>query len=241
MAWGRVFHTATLLPDGTVLVAGGSMSTVAEIYDPGTGLFRSISALTTPRSSHTATALSNGTVLLSGGSSTGGSTLASAEIYDPVSSWFSPAGTMSTSRYMHTATLLRDGSVAVMGGAQSTDSIHLDFSKAVLAEIYSGPSGNITASPNPCAVSGGLCTSYLGWTTRQVANAQVWVRVDNSPEVLFVEAQACGAQDCPANWIQGGAKYTFTLYDCDGANCTYTDHTGAKPMGSVTVTAVSLP
>ncbi len=83
----RYFHTATLLPSGKVLVAGGFNGSSgplssAELYDPATGSWSSTGSLTTAREQHTATLLSSGKVLVAGGLSSSGS-LSSAELYDP--------------------------------------------------------------------------------------------------------------------------------------------------------------
>src|ERR1017187_3759472 len=82
----RVGHTATLLTNGQVLVAGGGVSS-AELYNPVTGQWTYTGSLKTVRSDHTATRLPNGKVLVAGGINYNGSkyvTLASAELYDPV-------------------------------------------------------------------------------------------------------------------------------------------------------------
>jgi N-acetylneuraminic acid mutarotase len=78
MALTRNGHTATLLPNGTVLVAGGGSPT-AEVYDPSTGLFFPTSSMETARTGHSATLLPNGTVLVAGGAAF--IPLASAELY----------------------------------------------------------------------------------------------------------------------------------------------------------------
>ena len=86
---GRVFsprnsHSATLLPDGTVLVAGGvsggSGLASAERYDPSSGSWTAAGTMVTPRDRHTATMLRDGTVLMAGRT---GTLAASAELYDP--------------------------------------------------------------------------------------------------------------------------------------------------------------
>jgi hypothetical protein len=71
-------HTATLLPNGMVLVAGGGSPT-AEVYDPSTGVFSPTGSMESERTGHSATLLSNGKVLVAGGGSF--SPLASAELY----------------------------------------------------------------------------------------------------------------------------------------------------------------
>ena len=80
MAEARTFHTATLLPTGKVLVAGGGQAnSTAEAYDPATGFFRTTGGMEIGRSGHTATLLPNGSVLVAGGGIFAG--LASAELY----------------------------------------------------------------------------------------------------------------------------------------------------------------
>src|SRR5271157_4668155 len=72
MQTARVDHTATLLPNGKVLVAGGydnngNVFASAELYDPTTGTWTETGPLNTARDSHTATLLPNGRVLVAGG------------------------------------------------------------------------------------------------------------------------------------------------------------------------------
>jgi N-acetylneuraminic acid mutarotase len=120
---GRYFHTATLLPNGKVLVVGGQGSingntTIlqsAELYDPSSGTWMGTDSLTTARQFHTATLLPNGKVLVAGGIN--GSALPSAELYDPASgTWSTAPGSLVTPRYDHTATLLPNGKVLIAGG-----------------------------------------------------------------------------------------------------------------------------
>ena len=71
-------HTATLLPTGKVLVAGGcrvvgSDLSSAELYDPATGTWTATGSLGTARQHHTATLLPSGKVLVAGGHNSGGS------------------------------------------------------------------------------------------------------------------------------------------------------------------------
>ncbi len=114
----RSGHTATLLKNGTVLIAGGSASASAQTFDPITRTIATTGSMLTPRDHHTATLLKDGTVLIAGGQSAGHS-LASAEIFDPSTGKFSSTASMHEARSSHAAALLPDGRVLICGG--STD------------------------------------------------------------------------------------------------------------------------
>jgi len=129
MGTARTGATATRLPDGRVLIAGGFSTNAfgpavasAELYDPKTGTFSPTGSMATPRWGATATLLHDGRVLIAGGTSgtltselPGFPGLASAELYDPKTGAFSPTGSMTTGRIEHTATLLADGRVLIAG------------------------------------------------------------------------------------------------------------------------------
>ncbi len=121
-------HTATLMPDGSVLIIGGEndlgLLGSAERFDPTTETFTPLTALmTTPRAGHTANLLPDGRVLLLGGRGTAGF-LDTAEIFDPVTGTFSPTtpGLIIPSAE-HTATLLPFGEILITGGENSTGTL----------------------------------------------------------------------------------------------------------------------
>jgi hypothetical protein len=130
MSEPRSGHTATLLPDGRVLLIGGMISVrgdevstaSTEIYDPRTGATRPSGKLLTPRAGHTATLLPDGDVLVTGGGADQ-KALIGAELYRAKTGEFVPVGLMSAPRERHSATLLADGRVLVTGGtvAQPSD------------------------------------------------------------------------------------------------------------------------
>jgi hypothetical protein len=94
LATARYSHTATLLPNGKVLVAGGAGASgtlaSAELYDPASDRWTATGSLATARNNYTATFLPNGKVLVAGGYI--GSSLASAELYDPASGTWTATG-----------------------------------------------------------------------------------------------------------------------------------------------------
>ena len=123
MNTARAWDTATLLPSGMVLIAGGFNGTAslnsAELYNPATGTFAATGNLNTARYGHTATLLLNGMVLIAGGYDYGTGTLASAELYNPSTGTFTLTGSLNTARYDQTATMLPNGMVLMAGGCNS--------------------------------------------------------------------------------------------------------------------------
>jgi hypothetical protein len=121
-------HTATLLPNGKVLVAGGLNSSIyaadsiyatyAELYDPVAGTWTNTGALNFPRYYHTATLLPDGKVLVAGGSPI----INGNELYNPANGLWTTTRPLNTPRYSHTATLLPDGQVLIAGGDNGSPS-----------------------------------------------------------------------------------------------------------------------
>jgi hypothetical protein len=121
----RAGHTATLLPNGQLLVAGGENATgflnSAELYNPSTGQWMMTGSMITPRINHRAILLQNGEVLVCGGDNATGS-LASAELYNFSTGQWRSSGSMTIPRTLHGATLLHNGQVLVAGGNNSVGS-----------------------------------------------------------------------------------------------------------------------
>ena len=164
MSVPREFHTATLLPDGHVLITGGvsgappiasgsvvlasyrtadtsaSVLKSAELYDPKTGTFSRTGSMSAIRDHHTATLLQDGRVLVVGGGGEGYASQTSAELYDPANGSFSRTGSLKTGRWLHTATLLSDGRVLVAGGRSPKDTTYAS------AEVYDPRAGRFTST-----------------------------------------------------------------------------------------------
>jgi N-acetylneuraminic acid mutarotase len=126
----RGFHTATLLPNGKVLVVGGTLGmdggelAVTELYDPATGAWSTDPTwdLTNPRESHTATLLPSGKVLVTGGWGSG-IVYNSAELYDPATGTWTETANLCQARIYHTATLLPNGQIIVAGGSNGASPV----------------------------------------------------------------------------------------------------------------------
>jgi WD40 repeat protein len=137
----RMGHTATRLPNGKVLVAGGDtkffggQTNGAELYDRATGTWTITGNLSTVRSAHTATLLPDGKVLFAGGhvGSFPFTNISNSELYDPAAATWSVTASLNTARSGHTATLLPNGKVLVAGGRNATSN---PFNSLNSAELY---------------------------------------------------------------------------------------------------------
>jgi N-acetylneuraminic acid mutarotase len=152
MSAARLFQTATLLPNGKVLVAGGcgdpdcnSALASAELYDPANGTWSTTGRMSVPRGEHSATLLLDGKVLVSGGRNP--SVLNSAELYDPVTGRWTGTGAMARPRYSFTATLLPTGKVLAAGGGNNDSAL-------ATAEIYDPVAGTWTVTGSMSSARG---------------------------------------------------------------------------------------
>jgi Galactose oxidase, central domain/Kelch motif len=144
--WG---YTATLLPNGKVLVTGGTTAdgglASEELYDPSTGTWSFTGSLNAPRGrGYTATLLGNGKVLVAGG--------ATAVLYDPATGAWSYTGSINVPRYFHTATLLKNGKVLIEGGTDYDTNI---------AELYDPATETWSVTGGPNTWRGGGHTATL--------------------------------------------------------------------------------
>ena len=168
MSIGRTGHTATLLPNGKVLVAGGDScyyssyyysdtcpQDSAEIFDAGTSAFSVTGKMAVKRAFHTATLLSTGKVLVAGGPD------ASGELYDPATGMFTATGSMSVGRSGHTATPLANGKVLIVGGLSISGDL-------ATAELYDPANGTFTAT-------GSMATARTAHSATLLASGKVLI------------------------------------------------------------------
>ncbi|HWR34399.1 MAG TPA: kelch repeat-containing protein [Clostridia bacterium] len=157
MSTGRWRHTATLLPDGRVLIVGGRDNNCelncpvyslksAELFDPVTGQFTATGSLQISRFDHTATLLPDGRVLILGGETTEniGQTdqINTGEVWDPATGQFTTFGSMTHGRSLHTITLLNNGKYLVAGGN------NWNGAPSVTTEIFDATNGTSIAGPD---------------------------------------------------------------------------------------------
>jgi hypothetical protein len=154
----RWYQSATLLNNGTDLMAGGYAGIAsAELYNPAAGTFTyTTGSLNTGRWGQTATLLNNGTVLMVGGEGA----LASAELYNPATGTFSYTGSLNTRRSGYPATLLNNGMVLIAGGWGA-----YGFSLAS-AELYNPATGTFS-------YTGSMNTARYNYTATLLNNGMV--------------------------------------------------------------------
>jgi hypothetical protein len=189
MSQPRSGHSATLLPDGKVLIAGGMVENgvfleTADVYDPATARFVALKPMSAKRVSHSATLLPNGKVLIAGGlqgremrnGRWAGLTAASSELYDPQTKTFSATGPMITARNGHDAILLSNGKVLILGGWDGERYVES-------TELYDPASGKFSAAgqwknPRPGAVTVALQDGRVLLCGGDDANGKVSARAE---------------------------------------------------------------
>jgi len=138
---GRDYHTATLLGDGRVLVAGGytvqGASNSVEIYDSLTGTWLPAAGMNYGRALHSATGLSDGRAIVAGGLA-GFLPSDLTEIYDPVTNMWSVTGNLNAKRAGQKAVLLPNGMPLVTGGYTYVRPSYFEVSSCELFDPVSG-------------------------------------------------------------------------------------------------------
>lgn len=170
MRIARASQSATLLPSGKVLIAGGFSGSggesnpysSTELFDPQSRTFGQGASMSIGRSGHTATLLKNGKVLIVGGWTGRYALRRSAELYDPSTNTFAPTGNLIVERAGNTATLLQDGRVLIAGGEDRQEDA------LASAELYDPRTGTFT-------LTGSMAEPRGAHTATALKNGQVLI------------------------------------------------------------------
>jgi hypothetical protein len=195
MSAARVFATATLLPNGEVLVAGGAPAlngdciASTELFNPATGKWKETGSMTVARCSHTAVLLPNGQVLVAGGNNvTNSNSLNSAELFNPATGSWQATGSLNFAREGQLSAPLQNGNVLVAGGRDFVNGTFTDLASAELFEPSQGkwivtsslsipdgtPFGSLLANGDVLVARAAFFTPATGtWTKTGAAFPQV--------------------------------------------------------------------
>jgi hypothetical protein len=172
MSSGQARAAATLLADGRVLIAGGSVWSAspgyavsvssAEIYDPSSGAFHSVGPMASAREDPVAALLADGSALVAGGRSASGGdlgvTLSSVELFDPSTERFTAGPSMATDRAEATTSRPPDGRILIAGGYELAGGGYYYLASS---EIYEPGSGSFAEGPAMVAGRSGARSTTL--------------------------------------------------------------------------------
>jgi N-acetylneuraminic acid mutarotase len=203
----RDYHSATLLQNGKVLVAGGHYGSPygEELYDPSTGSWTQIGALTYPRKQHTATLLTSGKVLIASGKNSTGAAEDHNELYDPAvgangtwsvtGSFPNNSGGAHHHANGHLAALLFDGKVLAAGGD------NIGTGASAIVDLYDPATGIWTTGVSmvegryyapPIILGSGVVLAAAGAVNDFVETAQYYVPITETglPKWTFTKSLA---------------------------------------------------
>ncbi len=182
MSASRIYHTATLLPSGDVLLSGGTNtgSALGDLFSPANNMFTATATGGTTALHLAAASVGDGNVLLAGGElesspcGEGGSLISikSATLFDSSDASFSGTSDMSSSRVSHTGTLLTGGEVLVAGGATSTTKCDRGFGTSTFQSVSSAELFNPAGTFTP---TGMMETARAAHTATLLSNGKVLV------------------------------------------------------------------
>ena len=208
----RYAHSATLLPNGNILIIGGLTTTggtlinapsSTEILISASGVYAGIvpsgCGTSLVRSSHTATVLPTGNVLITGGVGVGPSVLNTAVIYNPQTNACISFPAMATARFNHTATLLQNGKVLITGGQTDTAGTATNN-----AELFDPRAGSFSAT-------GPMGAARIGHTATLLYNGLVFVAGGYNSGNHFLNTTELFDPNS-TNWTPGPALITARAF-----------------------------
>ena len=202
--------TATLLPNGFVMLAGGGYgdgpTNGTELYNPVTGTWQPGTSMSISRESHTATRLLNGKILVTGGATYNELPL-TCELYDPTIATWSNTGALNGGRYDHSATLLQDGRVLVAGGYPPLPTNFVgQLDGTNTAEIYNPVTGLWTPT-------GSMANGRAEFSSLLLPNGKVFViggtTNSDAPAELFDPGSGTWSSAAPMNNPRWSATATL--------------------------------
>ena len=156
MAQPRLNHTATLLGDGEVLIAGGEVGSrilaSAELYDPKSGTFKPTGSMASSRSTATATLLADGRAMVFAGRGQFLMRPTTVEVYDPRTGAFNAAGSVPEWEQGRIVTRLTDGYVLTEGGPDGGPTAY---------ELYDPATGSFGRAGSPTISGDGRAAVLL--------------------------------------------------------------------------------
>ena len=190
---GRAYHTAVVLNDNTVFVAGGyrdgtNTTNTSAIYTPSTGHWAGKAQMTTARGKHAATVLTTGEVVVTGGIS-GTTSIQNVEVYRPTganaNTWFQANSPTSARRTSHASVRMQSGDVMIIGGRDGSTTLNTVFSynlaanawtaRGTLSEPRVGHTATVMSSGNVLVAGGGPFNS-----TTVVATCDLYNKTTNT-------------------------------------------------------------
>jgi hypothetical protein len=228
------WHTASLLQNGKVLIAGGGDAdngfdiASAGIYEPDTHSFVATGRMTHSRFLHAATVLLDKTVLITGGTHYFSGEMASAELYDSDNGTFTYIGDMNTQRWGHTATSLNNGQVLIAGGSPSTTYElyvpRLSVPALIVADVRYDRTSVVAGDSFTVNISGSNLTPQTFFDVRFSASGSDSHQVVLNWQKGLEASHSVPAGTAPGLWAINGIR----------AHQIETDHTGSfNPVSAV--------